>query len=287
MTSVDSLEATRQVRNYYDKSHKWYKAFYIEKESLAMHYGLWSNNTNQESEALTNTYREVAKLLKPVAKDLVLDCGCGVGGASLWLAQNTLAKYIGVSISENQVKDSSMHAETRNLKGRVDFCEMDYFRTGFKQESFDKVFGIESFCHSYPNPEILFKELYRLLKLSGRLVMVDGILLRSPANEYEQKLADNFCHGFGMSGWCTRDDVLLSLTEAGFRNIKFMDKTKEIKNTVEKLHRLGILTLPIHLLRLFGIISKSESANTMAVFAQKKMYDLGLFGYGIFYAEKS
>lgn len=285
VVNVDSSETVNRVRDYYDKTHKWYKWFYIDRTSLGIHYGLW-NGAGTKSEALENQYREIARLLQPIRGDLILDGGCGVGGGSLWLAQNTPAKYIGVTISQAQLQDANNHAIARNTERRAVFCGMNYFKLGFKPESLDKAFGIESFCHSYPVPSQLFSELWRVLKTGGRLVMTDGVLLRQPMNSFEQKLADNFCKGFCMAGWCTISEIMAEMRKSGFINIEFLDKTNEIEPTVRELFWLGIQSLPFHVLRLSGRISKLESDTTVALFAQKKMYELGLFGYGIFYAEK-
>ena len=285
MTDVSSIETTRRVSDYYNKSHRLYRWFYIDKVSLGIHYGFWGG-TSSKSEATTNQYREVARLLKPVQGDLILDSGCGIGGASLWLADNTPAKYIGITISDAHLRDATRYKLQGQNGHKTRFYRMNYFNMGFPDETFNKAFGIESVCHSYPDPCQLFSELHRVLKPGGRLVMSDGILSRQPSNSFEQKLADNFCKGFCMAGWCTVNEVLMALQKSGFVNIKFIDKTNEIRGTVRELYRTGILTLPLHFFRLLGLVSKQEAHNTLAVLAQKKMYDLGLFGYGIFYAEK-
>lgn len=283
---MENLLDQKLVGDYYDKSYKWHDLFYIEKESLGIHYGFWEDDVKTKSAALIKQYEKIAELLRPQSEDLILDAGCGVGGASLWFANNFGSSMIGITNSYKHKDSAGRYLRKRNLEGKVKYYHMDYFKTDFEDNTFDKAFGIESFCYSYPKEYNLFKEIYRILKNSGKFVMADGILLRKPVNKKEEKLADNFIKGFKMFGWSTREKVIGSLNRAGFKNIKFIDKTNVINKTVKELYKIGILTIPLHILRFIGLVSKEEADNFLAVIAQKNMYDIGLFGYGLFYAEK-
>lgn len=253
-----------------------------------MHYGFWKNAQESRTDALINQYREVADLLKPQSGETVLDAGCGVGGGSLWLAQETRANYVGITISKKQLEAAEMNVEERKLKARVKFLERDYFDTKFANEEFDKVFAIESFCYSYPHPTPLYSEMYRILKPGGKLVISDGVLLRHPQNEYEEKITREFCQGFKMNGWNTPPEILNSLKEAGFKNARYFNKTKEIEKSVTDIWNRSRLASPLLLiLRCLGLATKTEMENLLATRSQKKMYDKGLFGYGVFVADKT
>jgi cyclopropane fatty-acyl-phospholipid synthase-like methyltransferase len=281
---MNTLSPT-QVGNYYNKSHKWYKLLYIERESLAIHYGFWERGGSKEN-ALINQYREIKRILDPKVGELILDSGCGVGGASLWLAEHTPAQYIGVTISDVHYREAVQNVQDRKLASRVQLLKADYFHTDFPDQKFDKIFAIESFCYAYPDPTKLYKEMFRILKPGGILVISDGVLLRKTKNITEQKMADNFCIGFKMNGWSTPSQIVSSLGTTGFIDMAVEDKTDAIEPSVHEIYWKGILGSPLRILRLLRIVSQDEDENYLALLAQKHMYDAGLFGYQIFSAKK-
>ncbi len=282
------IKTIQKVKEYYDTSTRWYRWFYYDKDNLALHYGFWEHPKESRSDALKNQYREMANLLNPQPGEVILDAGCGVGGASLWLAQHTQANYLGITISPKQVKMAKANAQRKKLEDRVKFLERNYFNTKFIRGEFDKIFAIESFCYSYPHPTKLYYEMYRILKPGGRLVISDGVLLRQPQNGYEEKITRKFCEGFKMTGWNTPAEIKNALKKAGFKNVRHIDKTKEIEKSVIDIWKRSKMASPLlWVLRYMGVATKTESENLLATYSQKEMYKLGLFGYGIFVGDKS
>ena len=153
-----------QVGAYYDSCHWWYRLFYSDAESLGIHYGFWNGPDATRADALVEPYLDIMRRLKPMEGDHILDAGCGVGGATLWMAEHSRAHYTGLTLSDVQLKAARSLAERRALAGRADFQRLDYCRTGLPAESFDGVFSIESLCYTYPEPEIAFQEIHRLLR---------------------------------------------------------------------------------------------------------------------------
>jgi SAM-dependent methyltransferase len=216
---------------------------------------------------------------------LILDAGCGVGGASIWLAENSSAKYIGITISPLQVEKARKYAKNRGVDGRVSVSVMDFHKTDFHNDTFDYIFLIESSC--YANVQELSREMYRILKPTGKLVIADYAPPRMPQNDYEKKMVNYFCHGYKMSEWRTKDELLSQLRGAGFQKLTFLDKTAEIRKSVNRIYYQTLLTaIPFSILRLFRLISKVEFENGYATYSQKKLYEMGLFQYGIFIGEK-
>jgi cyclopropane fatty-acyl-phospholipid synthase-like methyltransferase len=283
---LDTKKNLAQVRKYYNDTQKWYSLFYIDKESLGIHYGFWKNDTQKRSDALINQYREIARLLELKEQDKVLDGGCGVGGACFWLAENFKVDVTGITISEKQLEKARKLLYLKHLQGKVMFYLMDFFNTTFANESFDKIFGIESFCYSYPKPQRLYREMYRILKRGGKIAISDGVILRQPQTKKERLLLNNFQQGYALEGMCTPYEIILALSQVGFKNIKATNFTKQIARSVREIYTIGIMTLPLYLLKILRLASSFESGNYQALFSQKKMYDLGLFGYYTFVADK-
>lgn len=276
----------KNVADYYNTSTRWYDWFYYDKKSLGLHYGFWENEKNSKEEALTNQYKIINSILQPKKGDLILDAGCGVGGASIWLAERTEAKYVGITLSEEQVKYANKYMQERKVTDRVDIKVGNYLDTKFPNEHFDKIFGIESVCHAYPTPEFLFKEIFRILKPGGKFVISDGVYLRKPANKFEIKISADYCNGFKLLDMMTPSEIIESLKRAGFNNIKMIDKTKEIKKSVDYIDFRSKLVQPLKFLKYLNLVSQTEEENLLATLNQKKMYEIGLFGYAMFVSEK-
>ncbi len=274
------------VKDYYDKSTKWYDWFYYDKKSLGIHYGFWESPGDTLETALTNQYRGIETLLAPKAGELILDAGCGVGGASLWLAEHTKAKYIGITLSDVQVEFAKRYIKQRRMGDRVDVRVGNYFKTEFPDKYFDKIFAIESFCYAYPDPRGLYKEMARLLRPGGRLVISDGVYLRKPKEGAEEKMSKEYCLGFKLTDMITSNEILSNLKMAGFRNVKCFDKTREIKKSIEYIDHRSRLLQPFKFLRYVGLVTRTEAENLLATLNQKKMYQDGLFGYAVFRAGK-
>lgn len=283
---MNPQENTPNVKDYYDRSHRWYRWAYYDKDSLAVHYGFWDKPETARKEALTNQYRLVSELLNLKDGEQVLDAGCGVCGASLWMAARMNAHFTGITISESQLKDAQRNIEHRGLAERVKVQLGDYFKTGFPDSSFDKVFAIESFCYAYPDPLPLYREMFRILRPGGRLVISDGVLLRPLNSERERWLSNEFCQGFKMAGWCTPEEITQALEAAGFTNLRYLDKTREIGPSVRDIERRAKLVAPFRFLKAFGLVSQTEVDNLRVTLTQREFYERGCFGYGVFVADK-
>lgn len=277
------------VGDYYDQSTKLYSLLWSDKESLAMHFGYWDKDTKNKLEALTNPYREIVKILKPGAGDVLLDSGCGMGGATFWIARNTEAKIIGITISKKQVEIAKKLQKTTkaDVASRTEFRYMDYVKTDFKNETFDGIFGVESFSTSYNNLKVIFGEMHRILKKGGKIVIVDGVLNRYPKNKEEKKLLQEFFHGWKLSGGLTAPEIIGYFKEAGFKNIGFIDKTEAIRKSASHLYSIALVGYPfLKLLNFLGVISDVVFDNVYPAIHQKKLQDLGIMGHGVIYAEK-
>lgn len=277
----------QNVAEFYDRNQKWFTRLYSDRKSLGLHYGFWDHATNSRAHALTNQYRVVAGLLEPKTGQRFLDAGCGVGGAALWLAEHSSAEYVGISLSSVQISLAKRHAQARGLTGRVTFERQNYFQPNFPEASFDGVFGVESFCYSYPAPEQLFRAMFRILKPGGKFVMSDGVLVRPPETAHEQELADNFVRGYAMRGWCTPQQIKASLVASGFRWLTTLEQTEAIRQSVHDIHRRQqVGGWVIKVLNRLGLASAVEAQAILASSSQAELYASGLLGYMVFTARK-
>jgi len=111
----------------------------------------------------------------------VLDYGCGRGALSLKLLHNHVNKVCGIDISEVYIKDCIHQAKTAGYAATsYDFQVMDAHQLTFPDESFDLIIGYGILHHL--EPSIALKEIYRVLKPGGRVLLqeplADNPLLR-------------------------------------------------------------------------------------------------------------
>jgi ubiquinone/menaquinone biosynthesis C-methylase UbiE len=102
-------------------------------------------------------------------KDLhILDIGCGTGDSLVLL--NKLNKNLhlyGLDISEKMLKRAD-----KKLKEKAILKLGDVEKLPFKDNLFDYVITTEAF-HHFPNPDLALKDIFRVLKKNGKLILTD------------------------------------------------------------------------------------------------------------------
>jgi ubiquinone/menaquinone biosynthesis C-methylase UbiE len=134
-----------------------------------------------------------AKLSRPVTRPFAkealslgirsgcaLDCGCGPGHLAIHLARYAPGlKVWALDVSPDMVRETSANTATTGLTGRVVPTEGDMRALPFPDDSFDLVTSIFAF-HHLPNPGAALREMRRVLKPGGALMVRDFI---RPASE--------------------------------------------------------------------------------------------------------
>jgi len=271
----------RKIEEYYDDTQILYNIFW----SKALHYGFWEKGTKKLSDAVENTNRFVSKLLNLQKTDYVLDAGCGVGGSSFFIAKNFGVKIKGITLSPKQIKQAKRDAEKLHLSNLVSFEIMDFNNTKLKEETFTKIFSIEGACHAYNKLDFL-REAYRLLKTGGKIIIVDGFLIKKNLSKKEKEIYNKCLLGWKVDNLSLRSDFLSDLRKAGFKNIKFYDNTDEVMPSSRRMALYGYLSFPVtFILSKLKLISKNIYEHAVACINQKKALR-NFTIYGVFYAEK-
>jgi SAM-dependent methyltransferase len=159
------------VRDYYD-ANTW--KFLLAGEERAIHRELWGPGVASRGEAAHHAHALVLEQLRPGDRR-VLDLGCGVGSAALYLARQRPAEVVGVTISPTQVRLANRFAARgRPLRGSVRFAVADFTALPDDLVGFDLAFAIESFVHADP-AAAFFAQAARALRPGGALVIVDDV----------------------------------------------------------------------------------------------------------------
>jgi cyclopropane fatty-acyl-phospholipid synthase-like methyltransferase len=166
-----AMTAGARVRRYYD-ANTW--KFLLAGSQRAIHRELWGPGVTTRAEAAH--YAHALVLTELGADDRrVLDLGCGVGTAALYLARRRPVEVVGVSISPAQIRLADRFAARGGpLQGTVRFAVADFTALPGDLTGFDVAFAIESFVHADP-AAAFFDQAARALRPGGALVVVDDI----------------------------------------------------------------------------------------------------------------
>ncbi|AYV33090.1 Demethylrebeccamycin-D-glucose O-methyltransferase (plasmid) [Streptomyces sp. ADI95-16] len=178
------------------------------------HLSYWygPDDATPMAEASRRLTRKVADVLGVRRGDRLLDAGCGPGGPSLQMAEETGATVTGVTISRFEADAGTRKAAERGLSGVASFEHGDYARLGHHPDgSFDAVMAMESLQYA-PDLSEALAELFRILRAGGALTMTDYTLAPGVGRDERDQLADRLAlpHLQPVEGW------LEALEAAGF-----------------------------------------------------------------------
>jgi ubiquinone/menaquinone biosynthesis C-methylase UbiE len=110
-------------------------------------------------------------LLKIQPEDHILELGFGAGRAvELVAAQAPSVRVAGIDISQTMLRAARRRNACAIKKGQVVLCHGDLMNLPFPDDSFDKVFSIQT-LYFWPDPQRALAEIFRVLKPSGMLVI--------------------------------------------------------------------------------------------------------------------
>ncbi len=112
----------KTTASYYEETWLDYRMLWLNPSNRAIHFGYWDETTHNHSESLLNMNRVLASNLRPKAGDKMLDCGCGVGGTAMWMAENHDVDVTGITVTPDQVVRGNRYAAERGLSPRRSGC---------------------------------------------------------------------------------------------------------------------------------------------------------------------
>ncbi len=113
-------------------------------------------------------YHHVASAID-IKEKAILEVGCGRGGGASYISRYFTPKsYVAVDISKQAIQYCKKNHTTAGL----DFIQGDAQNLPFNANSFDVVLNVES-SHCYPNLNVFFNEVYKVLKPEGYFLYTD------------------------------------------------------------------------------------------------------------------
>ena len=276
---------TNDVSDYYDQTINHYKNWWKLTEVLAIHSGLWFDDTKSFSEALKNVNKKMAEVAGIKGNHYVLDAGCGVGGAAFYLANNFGCKVNGITLSKKQLIIANNELQKSNLKDLVKFEIQDYTKSNFENNSFDVVWACESVCHANPKNAFI-KEAFRVLKPGGKLILCDYFLTKDGEID-EKSLIKNWGNKWAVNDFMALSTFSSALVENGFEVIENLNITKNIYRSAKRLFYAYVFgMIPNILYNLTHNASRFSKTHYQSGYYQYQALKNGLWEYRIFLAKK-
>jgi cyclopropane fatty-acyl-phospholipid synthase-like methyltransferase len=247
-----------------------------------MHWGYWEKDTSTWRQAAQRFNKVMAETAGVNKTDHVLDAGCGVGGCSIYLAKNYGCKATGITITPPQVRLAYKRAKKAGVSHLTEFHEMDYEKTTFADKTFTVAWGLESICYAESKKNFV-KEMFRILKDGGRLIVADGFASRQEYHGKDKKLMQRWLDGWVVNHLNTPGQWTQFAAEAGFRTSSYRNVTENVRKTSRFMLYVSLPFLPLHLL---DMVVRLKPYTTDALWNQYFAMKKGLWEYGIFYAQK-
>ncbi|MEZ4961580.1 MAG: methyltransferase domain-containing protein [Saprospiraceae bacterium] len=243
------------VSEYYDTVGESYRSW---SSSLNIHFGYYRRGISPfDLEAMLAQMNEevLNRLQIPIEKKVtVVDAGCGVGESLRFMARRLPnAHFYGVTISPWQVGFGEKTNLAKGFENQIEIVLADFQETSFPNGFADAVFAVESSVYADGVDKInLIKEMGRILKPGGRLVVVDGFRRGTrPFPWFFEKL-----YRRALAAWAITDLAEIGLFEktlrqVGFENIVVEDIGWQVLPSA--------MHVPLAVLKLMGNLFRKNS----------------------------
>jgi len=210
----------------------------------------------------------------------VLDVGCGVGTSSIFLAKEFGCSMTGIDLSEKNIKVAESVASEQGFESLTNFMIGDAEGFDLSDNMFDSVICECSLC-LFPNKEQAAKEMFRVLKKDGNLGISDVVVRGKLPEEMQKALFKFICILDAKS----ESEYTQILEKAGFNNIIFDDKKKEIQHLLTDVkRRIFVAELAINMGRLKLNVDIKKVKEMLKLISE--CVSSGLISYAMITAQK-
>ncbi|AQA21782.1 demethylrebeccamycin-D-glucose O-methyltransferase [Rhodococcus sp. MTM3W5.2] len=251
-----------------------------------LHYGVF----DEAHEPLPSATQRLTMLMAAAAEfrsgDRFLDVGCGVGTSTRWAVRQHGLVGVGISTSAHGVTRARAKAAAAGLSESLTFEIRDGMHNEFADESFDRVWALES-SHLMRDRAGLLRECGRVLRRAGRFTLCDIMLVQPVTFQLVRSLRAEFgllSRVFGDARMETLDTYAELAAAAGLEVDLRRDLSAQVRPTFSRWRANG-LAHRAEVSALIGQGSWQEFVDSCGVLEQ--MWDQGILGYGMLSATKN
>ena len=278
---MNEAEHFRKLDEYFSKSEFAYDFFLWG----AKHFGFYPKNKKiSEKEAQNLMHDKIGEKLKLTKTNKVLDAGCGQGVVSTYLAEKFGCKIKGVTTVSFEVEKANTLARQLNVSDKVSYYLMDYSNMKFDDNSFDRIYTIETLCHS-TNVEKTLREFFRVLSKGGKIALFEyNIAEDRKFTDYKIDIMNKVMESTASPSLTEfrPGKFQMIIKKAGFKNVKAEDITENFKPSLKRLRKFAIV--PYFFVKIFKLQKYAPNLTIAVEFY--KMSQEGMVNYIIFTAEK-
>ena len=158
------------------------------------------------------------KNIQPV--DSVLDIGCGTGQTAAFLAERFHCQV--TAVDNHPIMVEKARERFKNRKVSVNVMEGDTQHLDFADNSFDLI--IAESVIVFTDISKTLKELSRVLKSDGRMIIIEMIAEQYLTEELQRKV----CSLYGIHEVLTEKQWILQLQQAGFTQVDMINAPSEL-----------------------------------------------------------
>ncbi len=277
-----------QIQQFYDTSSDVWERVWGEH----MHHGYYGSqgdrlkDRRQAQIDLMEELLDRAYLPSFDRTSQLLDIGCGIGGATLYLTQKFNIKGTGITLSPVQAARAGDRAREAGLEGQAGFLVANALDVPFADESFDLVWSLESGEHM-PDKARFLGECYRLLKPGGTLVLATWChrsTENAPLTTAERQHLEQIYQAYHLPYVISLPEYESIAGGLGFTNLQVEDWSLAvapfwdavIESAFDPMAMLGLLTSGWETIR-----------GALAIALMRDGYRQGLIRYGVLWGTKS
>jgi cyclopropane fatty-acyl-phospholipid synthase-like methyltransferase len=265
---------------------------YAEYWNDIFHFAIFQDENESWGSAIEHTHKKYLAALKIGQAHNVLELGCGRGGFSMILAQNTEGNVLGIDISRAQLSHANRLKRSNLRFERHDIMKVDDLR-----ETFDAVAYIDAACY-LPDKKLAMEKLSRVLEPGARLLLIDWCKQEGLSQTQEELVLYPFMKYWGIPNLETVNSYSKILRRCGFTMIEATDLNDRVKRNWEfgyarglaAIRELSVRNMPRLLWE--GIKWGSEGIRLIkeqfpAAVHIKVGFDVGFLRYVCFVAERN
>lgn len=277
MKSDNGLIQADTIREHYNQISSAYGLWWGEH----MHHGFWDDGESL-AEAQVKLIERLAAHAQVPHFARVLDVGCGLGGASLWLARNLDCSVLGITNSPEQAKIARRRAHAAGFDYELRFAVMDANQLDLPRASFDVVWVLECSEHLAERAAFI-RNCARVLKPGGVLALSAWLASSDSATPEHARLLTDVCQGFLCPPLATMQDYVGWMEASDFDRVEAEDLTPQVTATWRYFSDYADRWMTKVFLRLSNECTRRCVEAFSAV---RRAYAEGALAYGMFTAVK-